>query len=121
VCKPLGYESLVRQIIYDIISLKFILGKKTVNLIKLMNSALWTITPCSPLNVNRCFGGIYHLHLQDLRISQARNQNVAGSKQLNLCLGSVAIVYVTNDEYIILNIPILFYCISVVYILLQDK
>jgi hypothetical protein len=26
---------------------------------------VWDITPCSPLNVNRRFGGTYRLHLQD--------------------------------------------------------
>jgi hypothetical protein len=34
----------------------------------------WDITPYSPLKVNRRFGGIYRLHLQGRRISQARNQ-----------------------------------------------
>jgi hypothetical protein len=34
----------------------------------------WDITPCSPLNVNRCFGGTYDLHLQGLTISPARYQ-----------------------------------------------
>jgi hypothetical protein len=29
------------------------------------------IAMCSPLNVNRRFGGTYHLHLQDQRIGQA--------------------------------------------------
>jgi hypothetical protein len=30
--------------------------------------------PCSAVKVNWCFKGIYHLHLQGLRGSQARNQ-----------------------------------------------
>jgi hypothetical protein len=34
----------------------------------------WDITPCSPLSVNRRFGGTYHLHLQGRIISSARNQ-----------------------------------------------
>jgi hypothetical protein len=34
----------------------------------------WDITPCSPLRVNRHYGGTCRLHLQDRRISQARNQ-----------------------------------------------
>jgi hypothetical protein len=42
---------------------------------------VWDITPCSPLKVNRHFGGIYHLQLQARRISRARNQREAGSKQ----------------------------------------
>jgi hypothetical protein len=31
-------------------------------------------TPCSPLKVNRRFGGIYRLHFHCLKISRARNQ-----------------------------------------------
>jgi hypothetical protein len=34
----------------------------------------WDITPCSPLKVNRRFGGIYRLNFHDRNISQARNQ-----------------------------------------------
>jgi hypothetical protein len=37
--------------------------------------------PYSPLKVTRRFGRTYHLHLQSRRISQARNQQEAGSKQ----------------------------------------
>jgi hypothetical protein len=38
------------------------------------STIFWDITRCSPLNVNRSFGGTYRLHLQNRRISQARNQ-----------------------------------------------
>jgi hypothetical protein len=31
----------------------------------------WDLTPCSPLNVNRRFGGTYRLHLQGRKISSA--------------------------------------------------
>jgi hypothetical protein len=41
----------------------------------------WDITPYSSLKVNWCFGGICRVHLQGQRISQARNQHEAGSKQ----------------------------------------
>jgi hypothetical protein len=34
----------------------------------------WNIMPCSPLEVNRHFGGIYCLQLHSQRISQARSQ-----------------------------------------------
>jgi hypothetical protein len=37
------------------------------------STIFWDITLCSPLKVNRRFGGIYRLHLQG-RISRARNQ-----------------------------------------------
>jgi hypothetical protein len=39
----------------------------------LKNSIFWDITPCSPLNVNRRFGGMFRLRLYGRRISQARN------------------------------------------------
>jgi hypothetical protein len=35
----------------------------------------WDITPCSPLKVNRRFGGTCRIHLQGRRINQARNQH----------------------------------------------
>jgi hypothetical protein len=41
----------------------------------------WDGTPCSPFKDNRHFGLTYHLHLQDLRTSKARNQREAGSKE----------------------------------------
>jgi hypothetical protein len=34
----------------------------------------WVTTSCSPLKVNRRFGGTYRLHLEVRRVSQARNQ-----------------------------------------------
>jgi hypothetical protein len=45
---------------------------KTKSIIK--STIFWDITPCSPLNVNRRFGGTYRLHLQGRRISRERNQ-----------------------------------------------
>jgi hypothetical protein len=48
----------------------------------LLNSSIfWNITPCSPLKTNRRFWGTCRLQLQDRRVSQARNQHEAGSKQ----------------------------------------
>jgi hypothetical protein len=38
------------------------------------STIFWDITPCSPLKVNRHFGGTYRLLLQGRRISRARNQ-----------------------------------------------
>jgi hypothetical protein len=38
------------------------------------SSIFWDITPCSPLKLNRRFGGTCCFHLQCRRISQARNQ-----------------------------------------------
>jgi hypothetical protein len=38
------------------------------------STIFWNIKPCSPLKLNRRFGGIYRLRLQGRRISRARNQ-----------------------------------------------
>jgi hypothetical protein len=38
------------------------------------SSIFWDITSCSPLEVNRHFGGIHRHHLQGRRISRAKNQ-----------------------------------------------
>jgi hypothetical protein len=47
----------------------------TATNILFMNSTIfWDITPCSPLRVNRHFGGTYRLHLQGRKISRERHQ-----------------------------------------------
>jgi hypothetical protein len=38
------------------------------------STIFWDITLFSPLRVNQSFGGTYRLHLQDKKISGARNQ-----------------------------------------------
>jgi hypothetical protein len=43
----------------------------------------WNITRCNLMKVNRRFGETYHLHHQDQRISQARNQLEAFRKRNN--------------------------------------
>jgi hypothetical protein len=45
------------------------------------SSIFWYITPCSPLKVNRHFGGTFHLHPQGRIICQTRNQVESGSKK----------------------------------------
>jgi hypothetical protein len=44
----------------------------------------WDTAPCSPLKVNRHFGGIYlyRFHLEGQRISRARNHREAGNRAL---------------------------------------
>jgi hypothetical protein len=48
--------------------------------LQVKNFIFWDITPCIPLKVNQPFGGTCRFHLQDRKISQARNQHDAGSK-----------------------------------------
>jgi hypothetical protein len=48
------------------------------------SSVFWDITPYSPLKIKRHFEGICRLHLQGLRVSQARNQHETGIIRLIL-------------------------------------
>jgi hypothetical protein len=49
-------------------------GFEVITAVVIKSSSFWDITPCSPLKVNRHFGGTCRLHLQGGRIRQARNQ-----------------------------------------------
>jgi hypothetical protein len=61
----------------------------------------WDIILCSPLKVNQSFRGTCCLHLHEQRISQARNQWAAGSKQWrNMFLWNVGWLLVTTWRYI---------------------
>jgi hypothetical protein len=57
------------------------------------STLFWDITPCSPLKVNRHFGGIYCLHLQGRRKSRARNQHESrwGAESFSLPLAFMLI------------------------------
>jgi hypothetical protein len=47
---------------------------------KLKSSIFWDIMPCSLMKVIQLFRGTCHSHLQNQRISQAKNQHVASIK-----------------------------------------
>jgi hypothetical protein len=49
-----------------------------VGLVKIFIS--FDTIPCSPLKINRRFGGACRLHIQSRRMSRERNQREAGSK-----------------------------------------
>jgi hypothetical protein len=49
-------------------------GFEVITAVVMKSTIFCDITPCSPLKVNRRFGGTYRLHLQGKRISRARNQ-----------------------------------------------
>jgi hypothetical protein len=48
--------------------------------------ALWVVTLCASKTV-RCFGGIYRLHLEDRKVSQARKAAKAGGKLADFLFG----------------------------------
>jgi hypothetical protein len=78
---------LIYKLIYYTVSynfklmIKIILGFKILTAVVMKIYFSWDITPCSPLQVNRLFGGTSLLHLQGQRVSEARNQLESGSKQ----------------------------------------
>jgi hypothetical protein len=43
---------------------KVLVPNKILTSVVTRNTIFWNITPCSPLKVNRRFGGTYRLHLQ---------------------------------------------------------
>jgi hypothetical protein len=50
--------------------------------------------PCGPVEDHQHFGGMYRFHLQDLRVTQASNQQERGSKCSELCLENLVQVWV---------------------------
>jgi hypothetical protein len=59
-------------------------GFEVLTAVVMKSTIFRDITPCSPLKVNRRFGGTYRLNLQGLRISRARNQR-ENEWQAGLC------------------------------------
>jgi hypothetical protein len=45
-------------------------------------SVFWGVTKCSPVKVNRRFGRIFLLHLEDQRVREVRNQEYADNKRI---------------------------------------
>jgi hypothetical protein len=52
-------------------------GFEVLTAVVMKSTIFWDMTPCSPVNFNRRFGGTNPHHLQGRRISRARNQKVA--------------------------------------------
>jgi hypothetical protein len=42
-----------------------------------MKNSIFQDTSCSPVKVNRCFGGTYHVHLKDRHVSRERKKHEA--------------------------------------------
>jgi hypothetical protein len=88
VYKPLLITSLPYVLYLQIIPgnshhIPLIVGFVVLTAATIKRSIFLDITPCSPLEFNLRFEGICRLHLLGRRISQARNQLEAGSKQSN--------------------------------------
>jgi hypothetical protein len=48
-------------------------GPKDLKAVRMSSSIYWDIWPCSPLKVNLRFEGTYRLHLQGVKVRQARS------------------------------------------------
>jgi hypothetical protein len=48
-------------------------GFEVLTAVVMKSTIFWNITPCSPLSVNRRFGGTYRLHLQDRKSKLSKN------------------------------------------------
>jgi hypothetical protein len=67
-----GLQSRSRQSVY----IKSLAGFEVLTAVVTKSTIFWDITPCSPLKVNRRFGGTYRLHLQGGRKSRATQKIV---------------------------------------------
>jgi uncharacterized protein YjiK len=67
----------------------FHVGFEVLTAVVMKSTIFWDIKPCSPLKVNRFFGGKYRLHLQGRRISEARYQHEAGSATCSVLVSSL--------------------------------
>jgi hypothetical protein len=46
---------------------------EVLSVVTVKSIIFWYVTPCSPVEVHRRFGGPYYVHLQNRRVNQARN------------------------------------------------
>jgi hypothetical protein len=59
---------------FGIFQAKYIVGFEVLTAVVMKNNIFWDTKSCSPLKLNRRFGGTYRLHLQVRKISQTRTQ-----------------------------------------------
>jgi hypothetical protein len=55
----------------------YIVGFEVLTAVVMKSTICWDITSCSPLKVNRRFGGIYRFHLQGREIIRAGKQSLS--------------------------------------------
>jgi hypothetical protein len=71
---PLWQHTWTKRSILQIFLAYLRVGFEVLTAVVMKSSIFWDITPCSPLKVNRSFGGTCRFHLQGRKISLARNQ-----------------------------------------------
>jgi hypothetical protein len=49
-------------------------GSTVKTILNRKSTVFLDVTPCSPVEIHRSYGRMYYLHLQDRRVSKARNQ-----------------------------------------------
>jgi hypothetical protein len=85
---------IIRKLLDSILNVLPVLIRRKIS--KMLKSTIFCdITPCSPLKVNRRFGGTYRLNLQGRRMSRARNQRESRYKAGAFTLVSCSTYYST--------------------------
>jgi hypothetical protein len=88
-------------------------GSEVLTVVVMKSFVFWDIMQCSPLKVNRGFGGICRLHLEGRRISRLRNQSEPGSKH------TCKKISVENSDLLVLPLKYKYrYCTDLRFLLL---
>jgi hypothetical protein len=67
---------------------KIIVMKFEEQSLDLKSIIFWDMTPCSPLGVNRRFGGTYHLHLQGRKNKFSKKPEIKQVASRNILIPS---------------------------------
>jgi hypothetical protein len=59
---------------------KYIVRFEVIAAVTIKNTIFWGVTPCTQVEVHRCFAVKYCIHLQRRRVSKARIQQEVGAK-----------------------------------------
>jgi hypothetical protein len=66
-----------------------LVGFEVLTAVVMKSTIFWDVTPCSPLKVNRCFGGTYGLHFHGEKWAEQETSVRAGGKQSLLCIREI--------------------------------
>jgi hypothetical protein len=87
---PLSQTYLNLNVYFPSISTWSTAGSEVLTAVTITSPIFWDTTPCSSAKLNRRFGEIYRIHLQDWKVFQSRNEHEAEATTrfiLVFCLG----------------------------------
>jgi hypothetical protein len=90
-------------------------GSEVFTAVAMKSIIFWDITPCSPLGVNRRFGGTYRLHIQHLLACWFLAELISSPLKMEaICLSETSVEtqrttrrYIPEDGYSSINIKII--------------